>query len=86
MLLSAYRNSYKFAGCDVIDYGILTSISPSSYTAQQKTITTVSHVCDVVAMATYTDKKETTHFLIYKEIQKGGVAKSYMTNGQLKYD
>jgi hypothetical protein len=27
----------------------------------------------------YTDKKENTIFLIYKEIQKGAVAKSYIT-------
>jgi hypothetical protein len=31
-----------------------------------------------------TDKKETKIFLIYKEIQNGAVAKSYMTNGLLK--
>jgi hypothetical protein len=29
----------------------------------------------------YTDKKENQIFLIYKEIQSGAVAKSYMTNG-----
>jgi hypothetical protein len=29
----------------------------------------------------YTDKKENKIFLIYKEIQNGAVAKSYMTNG-----
>jgi hypothetical protein len=33
----------------------------------------------------YTDKKENQIFLIYKEIQSGGVAKSYMTNGLLIY-
>jgi hypothetical protein len=33
----------------------------------------------------YIDKKEKKYFLIYKEIQKGGVAKSYMTNGLLIY-
>ena len=33
----------------------------------------------------YTDKKENQIFLIYKEIQKGLVAKSYMTNGLLIY-
>jgi hypothetical protein len=33
----------------------------------------------------YTDKKENLIFLIYKEIQKGAVAKSYMTNGLLIY-
>ncbi len=32
-----------------------------------------------------TDKKEKI-FLIYKEIQKGSVAKSYMTNGLLIND
>jgi hypothetical protein len=31
----------------------------------------------------YTDKKENQIFLIYKEIQNGAVAKSYMTNGLL---
>jgi hypothetical protein len=33
-----------------------------------------------------TYKKENKIFLIYKEIQKGVVAKSYMTNGLLIYD
>jgi hypothetical protein len=33
----------------------------------------------------YTDKKENQIFLIYKEIQNGEVAKSYMTNGLLIY-
>ncbi len=33
----------------------------------------------------YTDKKEENILLIYKEIQKGAVAKSYMTNGLLIY-
>ncbi len=34
----------------------------------------------------HSDKKENKIFLIYKEIQKGSVAKSYMTNGLLIYD
>jgi hypothetical protein len=34
----------------------------------------------------YTDKKENKIFLIFKEIQKGAIAKSYMTNGLLVYD
>jgi hypothetical protein len=34
----------------------------------------------------YTDKKERKKFLTFKEIQKGAVAKSYMTNGLLIYD
>ncbi len=33
----------------------------------------------------YTDKKENQIFLIYKEIQNGSVAKSYMTNGLFIY-
>jgi hypothetical protein len=33
----------------------------------------------------HTDKKENQIFLIYKEIQSGAVAKSYMTNGLLIY-
>jgi hypothetical protein len=35
---------------------------------------------------TYTDKKEKKIFLVYKEIQKGAVAKSYKTKGLLIYD
>jgi hypothetical protein len=31
----------------------------------------------------HTDKKENQIFFIYKEIQNGAVAKSYMTNGLL---
>ncbi len=34
---------------------------------------------------TYPDKKENRIFLIYMEIQKGAVAKSYITNGFLIY-
>ncbi len=34
----------------------------------------------------YTDRKENKIFFIYKEIQKGAVAKSYKTNGLLIYD
>jgi hypothetical protein len=33
----------------------------------------------------YTNKKLKQIFLIYKEIQSGAVAKSYMTNGLLIY-
>jgi hypothetical protein len=34
----------------------------------------------------YTDKKENQIFLIYKEIQSGAVAKSYMSEGFLIYE
>jgi hypothetical protein len=34
----------------------------------------------------YTDKKDNKIFLIFKEIQKEAVAKSYMANGLLIYD
>jgi hypothetical protein len=37
------------------------------------------------AMGARTDEKEKQIFLIYKEIQSGAVAKSYMTNGILIY-
>ncbi len=40
------------------------------------------HVYSVYVTA-YTDKKGNQIFLIDKEIQKGSVAKSYMTNGLL---
>jgi hypothetical protein len=33
----------------------------------------------------HTDKKENQILLIYREIQSGAVAKSYMTNGLLIY-
>jgi hypothetical protein len=33
----------------------------------------------------HTDKKENQIFLIYKQIQSGAVAKSYMTKGLLIY-
>jgi hypothetical protein len=36
-------------------------------------------------MYIYTDKTEDQIFLIYKEIQNGAVAKSYMTNDLLIY-
>jgi hypothetical protein len=34
----------------------------------------------------HTDKKENQIFLVYKDIQTGAVAKSYMTNGLLIYE
>jgi hypothetical protein len=37
-------------------------------------------------MAAYTDKKEKKIFIVYREIQKGAVAKSYRTRGLLIYD
>jgi hypothetical protein len=33
----------------------------------------------------YTDKKENLIFLIYRETQSGAFAKTYVTNGLLKY-
>jgi hypothetical protein len=36
-------------------------------------------------MGLYTDKKEYQIFLMYKKIQNGAVAKSYMTYGLLIY-
>jgi hypothetical protein len=40
---------------------------------------------DSYGQISHTDKKEYQIFLIYKEIQSGAVAKSYMTNGLLIY-
>jgi hypothetical protein len=37
--------------------------------------------CICYSAGAYTDKKEDKIFLIYKEIQKGEVAKSYMRKG-----
>ncbi len=39
----------------------------------------------VLTAAGHTDKKENKTFPIYKEIQMGSGAKSYMTNGLLIY-
>jgi hypothetical protein len=39
----------------------------------------------LILESSYTDKKENQNFPIYKEIQDGAVAKSYMTNGLLIY-
>jgi hypothetical protein len=43
-------------------------------------------LCKSACVRKYTDKKENQIFLIYKEIQNGAVAKSYMTNGLLIYE
>jgi len=42
--------------------------------------------CIPINLAVYTDKKENQIFLIYKEIQSGAVAKSYMRKGILMYE
>ncbi len=42
------------------------------------------HPCPPV-MESLADKKEKQNFPIYKEIQNGAVAKSYITNGLLIY-
>jgi hypothetical protein len=39
----------------------------------------------MVVYVYYTDRKENQIFFIYREIQSGAVAKSYMTNGLLIY-
>jgi hypothetical protein len=44
-----------------------------------------SHTSSGTLGGQYTDKKENQMFLIYKEIQNGAVAKSYMTNSLLIY-
>jgi len=41
--------------------------------------------CVCVTEELYTEKKENQIFLIFKEIQNGAVAKSYMTDGLLIY-
>ncbi len=46
----------------------------------------IERECDLGQCFTYTDKKENQIFLIYKGIQKGALAKSYMTKGLLMYD
>jgi hypothetical protein len=40
-------------------------------------------LCLTWALESFTDKKENHVYLIYKEIQSGAIAKSYMTNGLL---
>ncbi len=46
----------------------------------------IERECDLGQCFTYTDEKENQIFLIYEEIQKGAVAKSYMTNALLICD
>jgi hypothetical protein len=46
---------------------------------------TAKNVVFLTFVPWYTDTKEKKIFLIYKEIQNGAVAKSYMTNGLLIY-
>ncbi len=43
-------------------------------------------LCTMRWIGQYTDKKETQNFLIYKEIQSGAVAKSYVRKGFLIYE
>jgi hypothetical protein len=49
-------------------------------------IPTTAKICGLLGYTIYTDKKENLIFLIYKEIQSGAVAKSYMRKGFLIYD
>ncbi len=46
----------------------------------------VKQIININPSSCHTDKNENKIFLIYKEIQKGSGAKSYMTNGLPKYD
>jgi hypothetical protein len=48
-------------------------------------IRTIIRTNEYIPFPLYTDKNENKIFLIYKEIQSGEVAKSYMTNGLLIY-
>jgi hypothetical protein len=41
---------------------------------------------DITTLWLYTDKKENLIFLIYKEIQSGAIAKSYLRKGFLMYE
>jgi hypothetical protein len=45
-----------------------------------------SILLSLLSCCRYTDKKENKIFLIYKEIQSGAVAKSYMRKGFLIYE
>jgi hypothetical protein len=56
---------------------------PAVYTGRQRTLGFGQKVYSRVVRYLYTDKKENKIFLIYKEIQNGAVAKSYMANGLL---
>jgi hypothetical protein len=52
----------------------------------------INHICEhyfsrpIPTVERYTDKKENQIFLLYKEIQNGAVAKSYMRMGLLIYE
>jgi hypothetical protein len=48
-------------------------------------IPTTAKNCGLYGYTVYNDKKENQIFLIYKEIQRGAVAQSYMRKGFLIY-
>jgi hypothetical protein len=50
------------------------------------TLALLSDGCIPMNLAVYTDKKEIKIFLIFKEIQSGAVAKSYMRKGILMFE
>jgi hypothetical protein len=52
-------------------------------TGCQQKISVISAMQEDAVSICYTDKKENQIFLIYKEIQRGAVAKSYMRKGFL---
>jgi hypothetical protein len=46
----------------------------------------LEHYWRLISFTLYTVKKEKKIFLIYREIQKGSSAKSYITKGSLIYE
>jgi hypothetical protein len=45
-----------------------------------------SEICTIYSALPHTDQKENKNFLIFKEIQKGAVAKSYLKKGFVIYE
>ncbi len=70
-----YENIVEFAGASKLESRIII----------QREIYGLFQGPSVSCLLVYTDKKENLIFLIYREIQSGAVAKSYMTNGLPKY-
>ncbi len=64
--------------------GVSFKVNVSRVQGQRATAKFKDNVC-LQSFTWYTDKKENQIFLIYREIQSGAVAKSFMTNGLLIY-
>jgi hypothetical protein len=76
--------SISILACDILDYQTTGPQLSDSYFLRYQ-ISAVTNIGPANSR-NYDDKKENQIFLIYKEIQSGAVAKSYMRKGFLIYE